>query len=148
MSALSFFSVCLLVLSPFSTDYLDVIDMYRRGEVDAALEHLHEIAPGSINNLLAQWEERAFRPGDDVVQAAAVMHTDFAMRAVDELKFTLAGYHVGVAKRLVERIQNRQKHERFHRDWLLAVGYFFQSSIFVHGASDSFHVARTVSTKA
>ena len=57
MSALSFFSVCLLVLSPFSTDYLDVIDMYRRGEVDAALEHLHEIAPGSINNLLAQWGE-------------------------------------------------------------------------------------------
>ena len=70
MSALSLFSVCLLYLSPFSADYLDVVDMYRRGEVDAALEHLHEIATGGINNLLAQWEERAFRPGDVFFQAA------------------------------------------------------------------------------
>lgn len=134
--------------------YLEIVALYRRREYEEALTYLRATPPQRTLNMLGTWEDRAlsrrderhikdmsFRPADDQLQAAAVMHTDFAMRVAEELKFNLASVHLDIAEHLIERIRNRGQREGFLRDWLLAVGYFYQGSVFTLGVLGGFDIA-------
>lgn len=158
---LVFFAVPTSGLQEKPLHYLDIVDMYRRRQYDEALEQVRKLNPQRIMDMLARWEDLtsppmdyrrtgvrvsgiedlSFRPGDGPLQAAALMHTDFAMQLVNELKFISAGFQLDIADRTIERIANNIKRESCRRDWLLALGYFYQTTKFKLGV-DGFEDAK------
>jgi tetratricopeptide (TPR) repeat protein len=136
-------------------EYIEIIRMYRNGMYDVALRHLQNVDPQQVLNRLGSPEQRSlpprderhikdplFRPGDDLLRAAALMHTELAMKKANEFHFRENATQLEIAERLIERIRNPATREGFRRDWLLANGYFFQASVFELGVLDGYELAK------
>jgi tetratricopeptide (TPR) repeat protein len=124
-----------------SLPYLEIVEMYRQREYGDALEQTRKLNPQEVTNMVVRWEEMPFRPEDEDLQAAALLHTDFAMQLVSQIKFHAAGFQHTIAERFIDRIRNRSKRDGFQRDWLLALGYFYQTIEFSLGV-DGFEYAK------
>ena len=126
-----------------ATDYFRIVDLYRTpvyGQSLVALRRLTEeldlndVDPREAFESLTGLMTVDWRPSDRCLEAAAMMHGELAMEDFDARQYIVAELHFGVADELMTLISDRELHERFVRNWLLALGYFMQKSMYLHDA--------------
>ena len=103
-----------------ASDYADLIEEYIRGNYGHAADALrnrHEV------------DRSLLLPRDRCRQAAAMAHTEAAIRLTGETEFTLADRQLMRSRQWIHEMKVRPERERFRRDWLLALATFHHRSI-------------------
>jgi tetratricopeptide (TPR) repeat protein len=112
--------------------YSEILDLYRRGQIDAALSALallseEEIQSGQKLVMKALDESGAgdTDSGSVLLRTAALVHTDAAFRLPDS---NAAGIqrHLVVARACIEKVAARGRDDAFVRDWWVLVISYFQ----------------------
>ncbi len=104
-----------------ASDYADLIEEYIRGNYGHAADALrnrHEV------------DRSLLPPRDRCRQAAAMAHTEAAIRLTGEIEFTLAARQIELSRQWIHEMKVTPERERFRRDWLLALATFHHRSIF------------------
>lgn len=132
--------------------YLDIITRYREGHLESATkelaawpaahvqyiiellratkddyETLDVINPSSVRTSFPEWLRNLLQ--DATIQAAVMLHTDVAFRTGGRPLDDSGEVHLGIAQRLSEMIEEEGHRQSFQRDWLLTIGYYFQSML-------------------
>ena len=127
---------------PALESYLGLFYQYRQGETEEAKRELSSWPESRVTQIIEQIERIKLDPihpdlpfhvrartTDPYIQAAVLLHTDLALGRSKGRLDDSREYHLGVAKRLSELIEDPSHRQSFGRDWLLAVGYHFQSML-------------------
>ncbi len=122
-----------------ASDYADLIEEYIRGNYGHAADALpnpREVKPRSTWTVMFLRHETLgidrslLPPSDRCRQAAAMAHTEAAIRLTGENEFTLAARQIKLSRRWIHDMKGQPERERFRRDWLLALATFHHRSIF------------------
>jgi len=103
-----------------ASDYADLIEEYIRGDYRHAADVLRKRHDVDRSLLL---------PRDRCRQAAAMAHTEVAIRLTGEFQFTHAARQLKVSRKWIDEVEGKPEREKFRRDWLLALATFHHRSI-------------------
>lgn len=116
-------------VGPAPQPYLDVLELYRRGDYDTAVSTLRswteKVAQKAIVALMSRRTPALQIPDVPAMFAAAMLHTDAAFAAVEALKSAEASFHLrAAADLLIWTVLNVPDERRWlfsRRDWRLMV---------------------------
>ena len=141
-----------LFLLRFTPAYFRIVNKYRTPEYFEALTDLREVTEDLLERTIERlgdlprdrWHitpltEVTFDPMDACIQAASMMHTEFGMNVFDEGQYGFAEFHFDIANQLITLILDGDRHDRFFRNWLLALGYYLQGVMFLHDSEHASH---------
>ncbi|GMR23733.1 MAG: hypothetical protein BMS9Abin37_2193 [Acidobacteriota bacterium] len=119
--------------------YFRIVNQYRTRESGKALTHLREVTEDLLERTLERLGNlrkhrrhiTKFDAMDACIQAASMMHTELGMHVFDESQYGFAEFHFDIAYQLIALIRDGDRHDRFFRNWLLALGYYLQRAIFL-----------------
>ena len=103
-----------------ASDYAGLIEEYiggNYGHAADALRNRHKV------------DSSLLPPRDRCRQAAAMAHTEVAIRLTGEIQFTHADRQLKVSRKWIDEVQGKPEREKFRRDWLLALATFHHRSI-------------------
>jgi len=103
-----------------ASDYADLIEEYIRGNYGHAADALRN---------RHKFDSSLLPPRDRCRQAAAMAHTEAAIRLTGEIEFTLADRQIKRSRQWIHEMKVKPERERFRRDWLLALATFHHGSI-------------------
>ena len=144
---------CATAGSPRVVGYFEIVALYRRSENERALwalRHLsleavsrviHDLGPGPEESV-SQSQRSVPLPSDDCLQAAALLHTDFAMAEEESSMGRASALHWRAARAFINQIRGVARREAFRRNWLLTAGYYFQTTIFSGNTRSGFDRAK------
>ncbi len=141
-----------LFLLRFTPAYFRIVNKYRTPEYFEALTDLREVTEDLLERTIERLgdlprdrrhitplTEVTFDPMDACIQAASMMHTEFGMNVFDEGQYGFAEFHFDIANQLITLILDGDRHDRFFRNWLLALGYYLQGVMFLHDSEHASH---------
>ncbi len=107
-----------LELKPIVDQYFSILDSYRSGDREGAIDELVEIPRQGIYRAVERLRDRE----DEELVAATVMHTDAAL-----LPDSDTSLHISRAAACLKRIEDARRREDLDRRWNLAMAYYFQN---------------------
>lgn len=127
--------------SPRVERYFKVVDRYRQSEYEDALAELRHLPTATPSRVIHELTPENV-PSDDCLQAAVLLHTDFAMSDEESGRGRLAPIHWRTARRFIDRMQDVERREALRRNWLLMVAYYFQTTIFAGNTRSGYDRAK------
>lgn len=111
--------------------YLSVVTLYRQGDVERAVERMRELHPSDFGEAIGALREAAdSRTAERCLEAAALVHTEAALKEKNDLQWSKATVHLDAARKLIASFPSAERRDAFFKDWLLAMAWLHQSFIF------------------
>ena len=150
-SALSSSSACESVLQEHErglSAFLRLVDLYRDGKRDEAVEGLSHLKPGEADRLiggkgqaLEEDQKASSSAMDHCVRAASLLETELGMKWVSQSRWKEADASFNEAWKLANALESNASGKQFQRDWLLAAGLFYQGQIALQDPGSAFYRA-------
>lgn len=118
--------------------YFQLVTYYRMPAFFSALDELRYTSPEYIVESVdalrdlrknADNDSKIQMPDDRCLRAAAMMHTDVVLLDEEAEPSAAADFHLKTAEQLIELVEDSEIRERFRRQWLLILAYFYQMQI-------------------
>jgi len=104
--------------------YVEIVALYRHGDVKGALDSLGERPPAQLREAvddLARYVQARREPPLSL-PAAVLLHTDRALRDREQGARDAESFQLGLARKLVDLLEDVPGSDDFRRRWHLAVG--------------------------
>ena len=112
---------------PRPTSYAQILELYQRDQIDAALSALAELSEEDVRSgqrLVIQAFDQS-GAADLLLRVGALLHTEAAFRLSNSSSVgTLR--HLAFARTYLEKLAHRRRDDRFVHDWWIMVIAFFQ----------------------
>ncbi len=128
-------------------DYFEAVTLYRQGDHPAATDELLRTSSETIEETIDELEDVLKSSnsslGDSCLQAAAMMHSEIEMLYAVKQNWETSKLHHESGLKVVELMSDAEIRERFRRDWLLSLAYFYQTMTVYEGEISSYASAMT-----